>query len=186
MIQPWIQTYTGRAFWPLEPRERDIHIEDIAHALSNQCRFSGHCDTFYSVAEHSVHVATLVGRISTEPAQFEALLHDASEAYIVDIPKPIKPLFAEYGPMEKQVQGCIERKFSLITEFSSIVKKADVMALAWEARDLMTNRDTSVWGWSQMGYPEYPAGLPAETLNPLPPCDAKKLFLENYHNLKRI
>lgn len=60
----WIQTFTGRRFWPLDPRPEDVCIEDIAHALSLKCRFGGHCTRFYSVAEHSVHVSNYV------PAEF--------------------------------------------------------------------------------------------------------------------
>ena len=58
----WILTYSGIEFWPLDPRPEDVRIEDIAHALSMQCRFAGHCDRFYSVAEHSIRVADLVPR----------------------------------------------------------------------------------------------------------------------------
>ena len=53
----WMQTYTGRQFWPIDPRANEVHIEDIAHALSMMCRYNGHCRTFYSVAEHSVLVS---------------------------------------------------------------------------------------------------------------------------------
>lgn len=55
----WMQTFTGRQFWPMDPRPEDLDILDIAHALSLLCRFGGHCQRFYSVAEHSVHVSTL-------------------------------------------------------------------------------------------------------------------------------
>ena len=77
----WIQTFQGKAFDPFAPRPADISHFDIAHALSNICRFTGHTNTFYSVAQHSVQVALLVPR----PMQLAALLHDASEAYLCDI-----------------------------------------------------------------------------------------------------
>ena len=85
-VGDWIQTMSGVIFYPLDPRPEEIRIEDIAHALSHQCRFAGHCREFYSVAEHSV-------RVSRElPQEFMlwGLLHDASEAYLVDLPRPIK------------------------------------------------------------------------------------------------
>src|SRR5271156_4912831 len=80
----WIQTFTGKKFYPFNPKPQDIDIRDIAHALSNICRFTGHTKRFYSVAEHSRNVAKLV------PAhmKLQALLHDASEAYLCDIARP--------------------------------------------------------------------------------------------------
>ena len=79
----WIQTYTGRQFWPLDPRIEDIDIHDIAHALSHQCRYSGHCLRFYSVAEHSV----LLSHHVAGEHMLWALLHDAWEAYLAAIPE---------------------------------------------------------------------------------------------------
>ncbi|MFG0247924.1 MAG: phosphohydrolase, partial [Phycisphaeraceae bacterium JB051] len=78
----WIQTYTGKAFYPLREDPGIIDIRDIAHALSLQCRFNGHCSDFYSVAQHSVHVSEVV------PQAFAlwGLLHDAAEAYMSDLP----------------------------------------------------------------------------------------------------
>src|ERR1017187_10636100 len=77
-----ITTFSGIHFWPLLPNPADIRIEDIAHALSNQCRFAGHAREFYSVAEHSVRVSQLC---PPEDALW-GLLHDASEAYLTDVP----------------------------------------------------------------------------------------------------
>lgn len=105
----WMQTYTGRQFWPLDPRSEDIHHLDIAHALSNICRFGGHVEKFYSVAEHSVHMANYA------PREFKlwALLHDATEAYIVDIPRPIKPFLTNYVEIESNLMGAIATKYNL-------------------------------------------------------------------------
>jgi hypothetical protein len=82
----WMQTYTGRQFWPIDPRADEIDIVDIAHALSQQCRFAGHCKSFYSVATHSWHTSNVC---NSENALW-GLLHDAAEAYLVDLPTPIK------------------------------------------------------------------------------------------------
>ncbi|MBF0401346.1 MAG: phosphohydrolase [Magnetococcales bacterium] len=82
----WIQTFTGRQFWPQDARKNDINIRDIAHSLSMKCRFNGHCRAFYSVAEHSVHVS----RIVAPEFALWGLLHDAAESYISDVPRPIK------------------------------------------------------------------------------------------------
>ena len=79
-------TYSGRRFWPLEPRPQDVDIEDIAHAMSMKCRFTGHAEGFISVAEHSVNVA----RFLPPKLRLHGLLHDAAEAYLPDIARPIK------------------------------------------------------------------------------------------------
>ena len=97
----WIQTFTGRAFYVLDPRPEDVDIEDIAHALSMQCRFAGHCREFYSVAQHSVTASWLV---PPEDALW-GLLHDAAEAYVVDLPRPIKRAWQleSYGIIDRDV-----------------------------------------------------------------------------------
>lgn len=82
----WMQTYTGRKFWPLNPRAEEVYIEDIAHSLALSCRFNGHCKVFYSIAQHSV----LVSQIVKPTQQLIALLHDSAEAYLGDIIRPIK------------------------------------------------------------------------------------------------
>lgn len=82
----WIQTFSGRQFFPLEPRVEDVCIEDIAHGLSNLCRYAGHCECFYSVAQHCL----LVSRVVPREHALRGLLHDASEAYLIDVPRPIK------------------------------------------------------------------------------------------------
>ncbi len=91
----WIQTYSGRQFWPLEPRAEDVAVEDIAHALSLLCRYGGHSSRFYSVAEHCVLVSHKCG--------LHGLLHDAAEAYLLDIPRPVKALMPEYKWAEERV-----------------------------------------------------------------------------------
>lgn len=85
-MEPWILTYTGRKFWPLEPKAEDVCIEDIAHALSNICRYGGHSKHFYSVAQHSWLVSYLVH----EDNALWGLMHDAAEAYIGDMVSPLK------------------------------------------------------------------------------------------------
>jgi len=84
-IGDWIETYTGKQFYPLDPYPEDIDVRDIAHALSNLCRFTGHCRAFYSVAEHSIYVSTHVPKTMA----LQALFHDAPEAYIADISGPL-------------------------------------------------------------------------------------------------
>lgn len=99
----WMQTFSGRQFWPCDPRADEVCIEDIAHALSMQCRFAGHVRKFYSVAEHCVRASWIV------PDRFKlaALLHDAAEAYVVDLPRPIKrqPELRAYLHIEERVEA---------------------------------------------------------------------------------
>lgn len=108
---PWIQTFTGRRFHPLSPMPDDIVIDDIAHALAMICRYAGHTSTFYSVAEHSVIVSLHV------PAEYarEALLHDASEAYIGDVSRPLKhhPVMSEYRRVEAELTCAIFERFGI-------------------------------------------------------------------------
>lgn len=105
----WMQTYSGKQFWPMDPRAEEIDIEDMAHALSMQCRYAGHCMRFYSVAEHCVHLSR---RVSEENALW-ALLHDASEAYLVDVPRPVKPYLKGYRAAEDVVMSAICGRFDL-------------------------------------------------------------------------
>lgn len=144
----WQQTYTGRQFWPCDPRPEDVVIEDIAHALSNLCRFAGHCREFYSVAEHSVWVARAVARYAREcgsPAAWAdqlslaGLLHDAAEAYCVDVPRPLKPFLTGYREIEHGVAAVIAERFGFSVELFDhpFVKRADESLLMTEKRDLM-------------------------------------------------
>ena len=131
----WISTYLGVPFWPMDPRIEDVRLEDIAHALSRQCRFAGHCDRFYSVAQHCVHVSELV------PFEHRlwALLHDAPEAYLVDLPRPIKHspgIGEEYQAVEANLMRVICRRFGLPFSEPASVKRADEVMLETERRDL--------------------------------------------------
>lgn len=132
----WIQTYSGRRFNPTNPNPDAIVIQDIAHALSMQCRFTGHTKKFYSVAQHSV----LVSYICDSGDALWGLLHDASEAYLVDVPRPLKRSgkFDSYLEFEAQMQEAICKRFGLPFKEPPSVKKADTQLLATEARDLMS------------------------------------------------
>ncbi len=164
----WIETATGIQFWPLDPKPEDICVWDIAHALSNMCRFTGHCREFYSVAQHSVLVASIV----PEQDRKWALLHDAAEAYLIDLPRPIKrysALGAEYRQIEARIMQVICERFGLSAECPESIKQADDIALATEKRDLMPNTGKP---WE---------GLPdplTETIKPLSPREARSLFMK--------
>ncbi len=144
----WIQTYTGRQFWPLDPRADDIDIVDIAHHLARLCRFSGAVENFYSVAEHSWRVAMLLqGWMCSREIVIAGLLHDAAEAYLVDVPQPIKAFMPQYIEAEHRIQRCIEERFRLacMSLEHHNVKDADIVMLATEKRDVM-GPSTHSWG----------------------------------------
>ena len=130
----WIQTASGRQFWPLDPRPEDLDLGDIAHALSNLCRFGGHCREFYSVAQHSIHVSCEV-----QPRALKAagLMHDATEAYLIDLPRPIKDALPEYRVAEDRLWRVIAKRYGLPEVLPEEVKEADERMLATEQRDLM-------------------------------------------------
>lgn len=143
----WMRTYTGRRFYPLEPRARDVALEDIAHALSLLCRYTGHVRKFYSVAEHSVYVTSVVAtRLlasgKSGPANANvirwALLHDAAEAYVGDMGRPLKhqPEMSLYRETEARVMGAIAERFGLIGTEPALVRDVDKEIIGTEARIL--------------------------------------------------
>ena len=145
----WMQTASGGQFWPIDPRVEEVFIWDIAHSLSNQCRFAGHCRTFYSVAEHSVRVSQIV----PEDEMLAALLHDAAEAYLVDLPRPVKRspgIGPHYEAAEARVAFVIEDRYGLVpgATASPAIKIADNRLLMTEARDLMAKPSVT---WKESG-----------------------------------
>jgi len=127
-----ITTFTGNKLDLLHPDPHLISIIDIAHALSNLCRFTGHTCTFYSVAQHSVHVAKVVSKISP-PLTRAALLHDASEAYLGDVSTPLKQLLPDYIVLEVTWNTAIRQKFNILKHDHEIIKKVDQTMAAVEA-----------------------------------------------------
>jgi hypothetical protein len=108
----WIETYTGKAVDLLRPDPDTICVKDIAHSLALQCRFTGHVRYPYSVAQHSVLLSEWAARSGlSKEEQFLHLMHDASEAYLCDVPRPVKPLISEYRVIETRLQQVIMEKF---------------------------------------------------------------------------
>lgn len=100
----------------------DFELEDIAQGLSRLCRFSGQCNKFYSVAEHSYHLSYIVN----PSYALEALLHDASEAYISDISRPWKELLKDYVALEKIIQSAINTKFNVTKSYHVEMRDTNV------------------------------------------------------------
>lgn len=173
----WCQVYGGRRFWPLDPRAEEIQIKTIAHALSLQCRFGGHCRDFYSVAEHSVRVS----RACDPEDALWGLLHDAAEAFLCDLPRPVKvqPEYAPYREHEAAIMRAVCEAFDLPYEMPPSVKLADERLLATEARDLIGPECLTQWN---LRYP------PLETrLSPWKDWwTAKRLFLERFRELDAL
>jgi 5'-deoxynucleotidase YfbR-like HD superfamily hydrolase len=131
-----MQTYSGRVVDLSRFSEEDIHIEDIAHALSQIVRFTGHITKPYTVAQHSV----LVSRLCPEEHALWGLLHDASEAYLGDVSTPLKSLLPEYREIEGRVQREIAGRFGLPWPMPASVKDADRRALMQEKRGLFSKQ----------------------------------------------
>lgn len=165
-------TYTGKRFDPTCLSSDMIDIRDIAHALALQCRFGGHCQAFYSVAEHSVRVAQVLDATGfNATVVLQGLLHDASEAYLMDIPKPIKVHLPEYRDLERHVQSTIYQTFGLPADMPASVHWADMTMLVTESRDLMADRGR---GWGIQATP-----LP-DPVYPHTTAEAEAMFLAKF------
>lgn len=176
----WLQTYTGKAFYPLDPRPEDICIEDIAHALSNICRYGGHCSEYFSVAQHCV----VVSRLVPEGMEMWGLLHDASEAYLVDIPRPVKEYLSDYNTIETVCMNVIAEKFGLTLPIPEEVKMADNAALKIEREKLMKKADKCLWSIDALDIdlPWY-GNYMSINLITYTPSFSKYYFLERYKEI---
>lgn len=139
MEKPWIQTNSGTHITPFNINVKDIRIEDIAHSLSNICRWGGHCRIFYSVASHSLAVSDIAWKLADQLGYdpvvyaFEGLLHDAPEYATGDIPTPIKVNLPDFLELEDSIQAEFATKFNLPRHMSAVVQIADRIALIEEA-----------------------------------------------------
>ena len=145
----WIQTYTGRKISLLHPHPEDVDIIDIAQSLSKICRFGGHCQRFFSVAEHSVLVSFICQGNSGRARQhiaLQGLLHDAAEAYIGDIVSPLKKLLPAVTEIEDKWLKAIGEAFGVgLSPLPDEVKQADLISLRLEVIDLMPPGLASEW-----------------------------------------
>ena len=130
---PWIHTWSGGKFYYLTPLPEEVLVRDIAHALSLQCRFNGHVEEHYSVAEHSVLVSDMAYNLSKDyKVALAGLLHDAAEAYIGDVVSPLKKMLSEYKEIEERVEKCIAEAFDLEFPWPEEVHRADKLILSRE------------------------------------------------------
>src|SRR5437870_2821161 len=137
-----ILTVSGNYFDYVDVESNVVSVQDIAHGLSNECRFGSQCPRFYSVAQHSVMVAWIVEALGGDIIeQRQAIMHDASEAFMKDMPTPLKKLLPGYYEVEARVQKDLMRRLGLSHELSALIKQADLLALGIEKRDLYSNCD---------------------------------------------
>jgi len=171
-----IHTSTGRLINPLEPEPDNIDIRDIAHALAMQVRWNGHARDFYSVAEHCVRVSMIC------PAKdaLYGLLHDAPEAYLSDVPGPIKKAegFAFYREAEARLMATIAKRFGLPERIPASVHRADAILLHTEARDLFPSDHNKEWVDMALTQPRRIAPLQS-------PKAAEAWFMERFKALER-
>lgn len=188
-MRSWIQTYTGKRFDALDPKIEDVDILDIAHHLSNLCRFGGATTQFYSVAQHSVSVSNLV----PEKYALPALLHDGSEAYLIDVPHPLKVqlAFTAYRDIEARLSRLIYEKFigkpyieADNDEYKFHLTMADRTMLKTERRDLLHDSRLSreAWDWED-ACPD--VQVLSNRILPQPPGIAERLFMRRFDELTR-
>ncbi len=179
-----IQTKNGNMFDPKTGHLDVIDIDDIAHALSNISRYAGHCRSFYSVAEHSVLVSRITRKLWPDDIDtiWAGLLHDATEAYITDLPTPLKVLLPQYIKIEDALTVKIARKFKIRWNKRIVqrVKIADLVALSTEARLLFANVDH----WDIIKEYE-PVNSLLNKNFPVGPGTAKGLFLREFRRVQK-
>lgn len=174
----WMQTFTGKAFWPLDPRPEEVDIQDIAHALGSLCRYTGHCADFYSVAEHSVEVSHLV----PPSMALTALLHDAPEAYCNDIARPLKRHMPEYKGIENRIWDAVADRFGLAREMPPEIHAADNAILGVEIRHLMKAAPEGL-AWGKFDNPAVDTS--GVLIQCLEPRHARRAFLRRYNQLTK-
>lgn len=175
----WVQTASGKKVFPMNPKPEDIEIEDIAHALSNICRFGGHCQSFYSVSQHSV----LVSKCCDPRDALIGLLHDSPESLLVDLPRPIKHAMRKLGntffdDCEAKLMAAIAKRFGLPPEIPESVHAADLKLLVTEARDLMSPLHPDWHYCVENGYEAL-----EERIVPWEPARAKREFLARFEEV---
>jgi hypothetical protein len=171
---PTIMLQSGAWFDFGAPASSDFTIEDVAHGLANVCRYAGQCRRFYSVAEHSILVSEIAVGL-----ELEALLHDAAEAFMGDIPRPLKQLLPEYRRIENNVQEAILTRFGLSTPIPLRVKDADLRVLAAEQSQIMPP-GADHWAREQNVVPAL------AVVRCLDPDTAERAFLNRYERLRTL
>lgn len=180
----WMQTFSGRRFWPLNPNPADVELADLAHGLGHCCRYGGHCRRFYSVAEHCVIVSKYVEQFNGREWAREALLHDSAEAYIGDMIRPLKhqPEMIEFRRAEAAIEAAVFARFGIVStdESHAAVKFVDDRILLDEIQALMA--DPPMYKASPLLADKQPLGATIVGFNPM---EAEHAFIARYRELFR-
>jgi hypothetical protein len=172
----WVQTFSGKKFDVLNPRVQDVDFTDIGHALSMQARFNGHTKQFYSVAQHCVIMSLAV------PKNLEvyALLHDAAEAYIGDMPQPMKRLFPEFSDLEDSILLVIFKAAGIRPPSQDEWRTV----MGFDLRMLITERNQLMGippePWAADGFKIKPLDVPLLSENP--GCEFRKTWLDHFYS----
>lgn len=169
-----ILTHKGVHFDFENPTEHPFDIEEIAHALSHICRFTGHVNRFYSVAQHSV----LCSLMAPKSLELTTLMHDASEAYLGDVSTHLKRMLPEYQVIEEKVEEALAKNFGTFFPLPPEVKGIDARMFMTELRDLMPTE-------KQINVPKAVA-YPGFKIISWGPEEAKQRFLDRFNKLKGI
>lgn len=173
----WFVSSSGRQVFPMNLAPEDIEPEVIAHALGNLCRFGGHCTRFYSVAQHSVHVAEQL----PESLRLQGLLHDATEAFVGDVIRPLKRRLTGYADIEELVWRAVAQRFGLPEVLDPAVKAADNRMLLTEKRDLVPPHS---WKWTEEQVADITARPYDFEVSPWSPEQSRSMFLRYYGRYK--
>jgi hypothetical protein len=184
----WMQTFTGRQYWPLDPHPDEVCVRDIAHHLAMLCRYTGACIRFYSVAEHSVHVSHVVERyVRNAPREvvLNALMHDAAEAYCNDIARPVKREIVGYDAIEGANMANIVEALELpgvSPAAGGIIKQADNAMLLAEQATIMA---PAPHAWQPVDVPDEMRQIALERMHlaAYGPEAAERLFMGRYREL---
>ena len=175
---PWMTTFTGKRFYPEDPKPEDITIEDLAHALANTCRWGGHTDVFYSVAQHSV----LTSLVADRPYRRGMLLHDGAEAYVGDLPRPLKR-GTEMGKLFTVMEDRIQEAILAALNTEQVPKQLSVQ---WDNRVLLAEADDLInQDWvealrDRVKVARFPEG---DRIQPMAPALAERFFLNRWMEL---
>lgn len=172
-------THGNRLIDSANPQNSDIHIDDIIHHLAMIPRFGGNLDVHYSVLDHSVYAAMIAKTFlkADDETVFAVLMHDAQEAYLGDIPTPLKNLLPEYKLIEKEFERVIQNQFGIkmTTKMKELVKTADLLALKAEKQAFIDSPPEHEEHWAFL------SGLYSVPISPKDYCkDSKKLFMDYF------
>jgi len=179
ILDPYMITYSNKHVHYLNPQEDQIEIEDIAHHLSLICRFGGACKKHYSVAQHCILLSQIMKMYFGVRLAFEALMHDAEEAYTQDMVNPLKRILPEFQSVGKRLYKCIASKFGMPSEVNPVIYHWDKALFVAEYRSLMPK------GYDPPAHlREFPQDLWDMPIHPYgSPEEAEYLFLKRFRDL---